>query len=83
MKSNALTLRQVLNQLQAQVSEELTEDQLLDLPIKIHIPHSSAQYSTVTPVIDCTVKNRKEYCKAEQRTTVVETWIDMDTNPVT
>lgn len=83
MKSNALTLRQVLNQLQAQVSEELTEDQLLDLPIKIHIPHSSAQYSTVTPVIDCTVKNRKEYCKAEQRVTVVETWIDMDTNPVT
>lgn len=83
MKSNALTLRQVLNQLQAQVSEELTEDQLLDLPIKIHIPHSSAQYSTVTPVIDCTVKNRKEYCKAEQRDTVVETWIDMDTNPVT
>lgn len=83
MKSNALTLRQVLNQLQAQVSEELTEDQLLDLPIKIRIPHSSAQYSTVTPVIDCTVKNRKEYCKAEQRVTVVETWIDMDTNPVT
>lgn len=83
MKSNALTLRQVLNQLQAQVSEELTEDQLLDLPIKIHIPHSSAQYSTVTPVMNCSVKNRKEYCKAEQRDTVVETWIDMDTNPVT
>lgn len=83
MKSNALTLRQVLNQLQAQVSEELTEDQLLDLPIKIHIPHSSAQYSTVTPVMNCSVKNRKEYCKAEQRVTVVETWIGMDTNPVT
>lgn len=83
MKTNALTLRQVLNQLQAQVSEELTEDQLLDLPIKIHIPHSSAQYSTVTPVMNCSVKNRKEYCKAEQRVTVVETWIDMDTNPVT
>lgn len=83
MTTNALTLRQILNQLQAQVSEELTEDQLLDLPIKIRIPHSSAQYSTVTPVIKCDVKSRKEYSKAEQRITTVETWIDMDTNPVT
>lgn len=83
MTTNALTLRQILNQLQAQVSEELTEDQLLDLPIKIRIPHSSAQYSTVTPVIKCDVKQKKEYSKAEQRTIVVDTWIDMDTNPVT
>lgn len=83
MTTNALTLRQILNQLQAQVSEELTEDQLLDLPIKIRIPHSSAQYSTVTPVIKCDVKQKKEYSKAEQRTVVVDTWIDMDTNPVT
>jgi hypothetical protein len=83
MKSNALTLRQILNQLQASVNDDLTEEQLLDLPIKVHIPHSSAQYSTVTPVMNCSVKNRKEYCKAEQRVTVVETWIDMDTNPIT
>lgn len=83
MKSNALTLRQVLNQLQASVNEDLTEEQLLDLPIKIHIPHSSAQYSTVTPVVNCSVKKKTEYSKAEQRITVVDTWIDMDTNPVT
>lgn len=83
MKTNALTLRQVLNQLQAEVNEELTEDQLLDLPIKVHIPHSSAQYSTVTPVIKCDVQRKKEYSKAEQRITVVDIWIDMDTNPVT
>lgn len=83
MKADTLTLRQVLNQLQAQVNEELTEDQLLDLPIKIHIPHSSAQYSTITPVVKCEVKQKKEYSKAEQRVTVIETWIDMDTNPVT
>lgn len=81
--SNALTLRQVLNQLSAQVDENLTEEQLLDLPLKIRIPHSSAQYSTVTPVIKCDVKQKKEYSKAEQRIVVVETWIDMDTNPVT
>ena len=81
--SNALTLRQVLNQLSAQVDENLTEEQLLDLPLKICIPHSSAQYSTVTPVIKCDVKQKKEYSKAEQRIVVVETWIDMDTNPVT
>lgn len=83
MKSNALTLRQVLNQLQAAVNDDLTEEQLLDLPIKIRIPHSCAQYSTVTPVINCSVKSKKEFSKAEQRVTVVETWIDIDTNPVT
>lgn len=83
MEINALTLRQVLNQLQAAVNDDLTEDQLLDLPLKIHIPHSSAQYSTVTPVIKCDVKKKTEYSKAENRVVVVETWIDMDTNPVT
>lgn len=83
MKADVLTLRQVLNQLQAEINEEMTEDQLLDLPLKIRIPHSSAQYSTVTGVIKCCVKQKKEYSKAEQRVTVVETWIDMDTNPVT
>lgn len=81
--NKALTLRDVLNQLQTSVSDELTEDQLLDLPIKIRIPHSSAQYSTVTPVIECSIKQKKEYSKAEQRVVVIETWIDMDTNPVT
>lgn len=81
--NRTLTLRQVLNQLQAAVNEELTEDQLLDLPIKVRIPHSSAQFSTTTPVNNCTVQNKKEYSKAEQRVTVVETWIDLDTNPVT
>lgn len=83
MKENVLTLRQVLNQLQAEINDDMTEDQLLDLPLKIRIPHSSAQFSTVTGVTKCTVKQRKEYSKAEQRVTVVETWIDMDTNPVT
>ena len=83
MKGDVLTLRQILNQLSAQVNEEMTEEQLLDLPIKVRIPHSSAQYSTVTGVIKCEVKQKKEYSKAEQRVTVVDTWIDMDTNPVT
>lgn len=83
MKGDVLTLRQILNQLSAQVNKEMTEEQLLDLPIKVRIPHSSAQYSTVTGVIKCEVKQKKEYSKAEQRVTVVETWIDMDTNPVT
>lgn len=83
MKANVLTLRDVLNQLQAEVNDDMTEDQLLDLPLKIRIPHSSAQFSTVTGVTKCEVKQRKEYSKAEQRVTVVETWIDMDTNPVT
>ncbi len=83
MLDNSLTLRQVLNMLQAQVTDDLTEDKLLDLPIKIRIPHSSAQYSTITPVINCSVKQKKEFSKAEGRTVVVKTWIDMDTNPVT
>ena len=83
MKADVLTLRQVLTQLQASVTEEMTEDQLLDLPIKVRIPHSSAQFSTVTGVVKCDVKQKKEYSKAEQRTVVIDTWIDMDTNPVT
>lgn len=83
MKADVLTLRQVLNQLQSQINDDLTEDQLLDLPIKIRIPHSSAQFSTVTGVVKCDIKQKKEYSKAEQRTVVIETWIDMDTNPVT
>lgn len=83
MKTDVLTLRQVLNQLQSQVTEDFTEDQLLDLPIKVRIPHSSAQFSTVTGVIRCDVKKKTQYSKAEQRVTVVDTWIDMDTNPVT
>lgn len=83
MKNDVLTLRQVLNQLQAEINDDMTEDQLLDLPLKIRIPHSTASFSTVTGVIKCSVKQRKEYSKAEQRVTVVETWIDMDTNPVT
>lgn len=83
MKTDVLTLRQVLNQLRSQVNDDMTEDQLLDLPLKIRIPHSNAQFSTVTGVTKCAVKQRKEYSKAEQRVTVVETWIDMDTNPVT
>lgn len=83
MKADVLTLRQVLTQLQASVTEELTEDQLLDLPLKIRIPHSSAQFTTVTGVTKCSIKQKKEYSKAEQRVTIVETWIDMDTNPVT
>lgn len=83
MKADVLTLRQILTQLQASVTEELTEDQLLDLPIKVRIPHSSAQFTTVTGVVKCDIKQKKEYSKAEQRVTVVETWIDMDTNPVT
>ena len=80
---NRLTLRQILNQLSAQVNDDLTEDQLLDLTVKIRIPHSSGQYSTVTSVYDVNIKQKKEYSKAEQRITVVETWIDMDTNPIT
>ena len=83
MKGTTLTLRQVLNQLSAQVTEELTEEQLLDLPINVRIPHSCGQYSTLTPIYDCNVKYKKEYSKAEQRVTVVDTWIDFDTNPVT
>lgn len=83
MKADVLTLRQILTQLQASVTEELTEDQLLDLPLKVRIPHSSAQFSTVTGVTKCGIKQKKEYSKAEQRVIVVETWIDMDTNPVT
>ena len=83
MKADVLTLRQVLTQLQASVTEEMTEDQLLDLPIKVRIPHSSAQFSTVTGVVKCDIKQKKEYSKAEQRTVVIDTWIDMDTNPVT
>lgn len=83
MKADVLTLRQVLTQLQASVTEEMTEDQLLDLPIKVRIPHSSAQFSTVTGVVKCDIKQKKEYSKAEQRTVIVDTWIDMDTNPVT
>ena len=55
----------------------------MDLPIKVRIPHSSAQFSTVTGVIRCDVKKKTQYSKAEQRVTVVDTWIDMDTNPVT
>ena len=81
--SNALTLRQVLNQLSAQINDNLTEEQLLELPIKIHIPHSSGQYSVTTSVFDVNVKQKKEYSKAENRVTVVDTWIDMDTNPIT
>lgn len=83
MKADVLTLRQILTQLQASVTEELTEDQLLDLPIKVRIPHSSAQFSTITGVVKCDIKQKKEYSKAEQRTVIVDTWIDMDTNPVT
>lgn len=83
MKTNALTLRQVLNQLQAQINDNLTEEQLLELPIKIHIPHSSGQYSVTTSVFDVNVKQKKEYSKAENRVTVVDTWIDMNTNPIT
>lgn len=83
MKTKAMTLREVLNQLQASVTEELTEEQLLDLPIKVRIPHSSAQYTTLTPVNNCSVQKKQEYSKAEQRVTVTEVWIDMDTNPVT
>lgn len=81
MKTNALTLRDVLNTLQAQISEELTEDQLLDLPIKVHIPSGSAQFTTTTCVLDCSVQKKTEYSKAEQRVTVKEVWIDLNTNP--
>lgn len=83
MKADALTLRQVLNQLTAQIDEEMTEDKLLDLPIKVHIPHSSGQYSVTTSVFDVNIKQKKEYSKAENRVTVIDTWIDMDTNPIT
>lgn len=83
MVNNTLTLRQVLNMLQASVSEELTEDQLLDMPIKVKIPHSSAQYSTHSPVCDCRTNKKTEYSKAEQRVAVIEQWIELDTNPVT
>lgn len=82
MKSNALTLRQLLNQLQAAVSDELTEEQLLDLPIKVRIPSGSAQFTTLAVALNASVQKKTEYSKAEQRITVKETWIDLDTNPV-
>ena len=81
MKSNALTLRQMLNQLQASVNENLTEEQLLDLPIKIHIPSGSAQYTTTANAHDCSIQKKSEYSKAEQRVIIKEVWIDINTNP--
>ena len=80
---NKLTLRQILNQLSATVNDDFTEDQLLDLPIKIRIPHSSATFQVRTCVQACSVEEKKEYSKAEQRVTVVDKWIQLDTNPVT
>ncbi len=81
MKTNALTLRQLLNQLQAAVNDDLTEEQLLDLPIKIHIPSGSAQYTVTTSVQSASVMKKSEYSKAEQRITIKEVWIDLNTNP--
>lgn len=82
MKSRAMTLRQLLNQLQAAVSDELTGEQLLDLPIKVRIPSGSAQFTTLAVALNASVQKKTEYSKAEQRVTVKETWIDLDTNPV-
>lgn len=81
MKTNAMTLRQMLNQLQASVNENLTEEQLLDLPIKVHIPRGSAQYTTITSVREASVQKKTEYSKAEQRVTVKDIWIDLNTSP--
>ena len=81
MKVNAMTLRQLLNQLQAAVNDDLTEDQLLDLPIKVHIPSGSAQYTTITSVRDASVQKKTEFSKAEQRVTVKDIWIDLNTSP--
>lgn len=81
MKTNAITLRQMLNQLQASVNENLTEEQLLDLPIKVHIPSGSAQYTTTTSVLEASVQKKTEYSKAEQRVTVKDIWIDLNTSP--
>lgn len=81
MKTNAMTLRQLLNQLQAAVNDDLTEEQLLDLPIKVHIPSGSSQYTVTTSVQSASVMKKSEYSKAEQRITIKEVWIDLNTNP--
>ncbi len=78
-----MKLRQILNQLQSSIGEELTEDQLLDLDIRVKIPHSSASFSTRTGIESCSVEEKKEFSKAEGRVTLVDRWIQLDTNPVT
>ena len=78
MTPNTLTLRQILNTLSSQVDESFTEEQLLDLPIKVHVSHASGVYTTTAPVRDCSIKTKQQYNSNEGRLVTTEKWIDMN-----
>lgn len=80
MTPNTLTLRQILNTLSSQVDESFTEEQLLDLPIKVHVSHASGAYAITAPVRACSIKTKQQYSNNTNQLVTTEKWIDMDAN---
>lgn len=74
-----MTLRQLINELQKYVNDDLPEDTLLDLPVKIQIPDATGCFNTRTMPLNVVVESQTIYsAKAHKNET--KKWVEIKTS---
>lgn len=78
-----MTFRQILNKMQANVTETLTEDKLLDMDIRVVIPTTLGLRASNISIKDCYVKTETSFHRDTNRTEIDRQYIAIDTNTAT
>lgn len=73
-----MKLRDLLNSLSSAITDDFTEAMLLDLDVKIEIPHSCGTYSVHTIPRGAEVKENTHFSRAEGKN-VTERYIRINT----
>lgn len=78
-----MTFRQILNRLQSEVSEELTEDDILDMDIRVVIPTSLGLKASNVAVDKCYICTEERYSEATHQQEIARRFVAIDTNMTT
>ena len=78
-----MTFRQILNRLQAAVSEELTEDDILDMDIRVTIPASMNMKTTDIGVEQCYIHTDSYWSQSTGKVEIKRRFVAIDTNLAT
>ena len=78
-----MKLRDFLNRLQAQIGENFTEDDLLDLDIKVTIPTSLGMKATNIGVEQAYVHTESYWSQVTGKVEIKERFVAIDTNIAT
>ena len=78
-----MTFRQILNNLQAAVSEELTEEDILDMDIRVMIPTSLGMKATNISIEQCYIHTERYWSQAKGQMEIKRRFVAIDTNMTT